>query len=287
MISKDLQNLYSVLNLSKLPKDIKISTITITCKVDTTFNTKNIENFLDLDDDIITIKSIDTNKSLLITKKRRRTKTKKTKKNAFYNQVSIGIKKQNADVKKSIINTKLFINGAIQITGCKSSADFVYVMTTLFKKMSIVKAVYDDRINKIVDRPFVDDYDALDIERLKNIKIAMINSNFNIGFSIDREKLYRLLIHKNVRCSYDPIIHACVNIKYEFDYKKKISIFVFEKGTVIITGVNNCEQIQSAYDFIYSFLKKNYSYVSKTSAETNDCDILNILRKCNININDC
>ena len=44
--------------------------------------------------------------------------------------------------------------------------------------------------------------------------IRMINTNFNIGFQINREKLYQLLIENGFDVSFDPIVHACVNIKY-------------------------------------------------------------------------
>lgn len=279
MISKDLYNLYSILDLSQLPKSIKISTITLTCQINTTFDNKNIENFLDLDSDIVTIKSLDVNKSLLITKKRRKTKTKKSKKNAFYNQVSIGIKKECDINKKGIINIKLFINGSMQITGCKCIDDFLNTLSVLFTKLRVTKAIFDETKNIMVDKPFVGNIDELQINNIKNIKIAMINSNFNVGFSINREKLFCLLIDKNISCSYDPIIHACVNIKYNYDCKKKISIFVFEKGTVIITGVNNCDQILEAHKFINNYLHSNYSNIMKRSVDDNYDDILRIVKK--------
>ena len=46
-------------------------------------------------------------------------------------------------------------------------------------------------------------------------EIRMINTNFDVGFQINREKLYHLLMgNDELDVFYDPIIHACVNIKY-------------------------------------------------------------------------
>ena len=97
----------------------------------------------------------------------------------------------------------------------------------------------------------------------------MINSNFNIGFKVDRDKLYDLIHTKNIaECSYDPIIHACVNIKYECD-KKTVSIFVFESGSIIITGANNGKHILDAYNFINKLLCNNYKQIYKSNILSN------------------
>ena len=69
-------------------------------------------------------------------------------------------------------NVKLFNNGSVVLTGCKYYDDIIYIFNR------IKKYICND--NKYID--------------LENIKINMINTNFNIGFNINREKLYKLLI---------------------------------------------------------------------------------------------
>ena len=87
----------------------------------------------------------------------------------------------------------------------------------------------------------------------------MINTNFNIGFQINREKLYQLLIENGYDVSFDPIVHACVNIKYTIsELNKTVSIFVFESGSITIAGSNSCEQILYTYNFINKFILSNY-----------------------------
>ena len=50
--------------------------------------------------------------------------------------------------------------------------------------------------------------------------------------------------------------------------KKKISIFVFQSGAIIITGANNVNHIMSAYEYITEKLKKNYNKIVKKKLDT-------------------
>ena len=79
-----------------------------------------------------------------------------------------------------------------------------------------------------------------------NFKIDMINSNFFINYKINGEKLYKLLQREKMTCRYEPCMHPGVNIKYkllENEEQKKVSIFVFQSGNIIITGAKNKNRI--------------------------------------------
>ena len=67
----------------------------------------------------------------------------------------------------------------------------------------------------------------------------MINTNFNIGYTINRDKLYKLLIQNfdSSRFKFENLIHAGVYIRFD-----NINIFIFEKGSIIII-VNDIEKI--------------------------------------------
>jgi len=170
--------------------------------------------------------------------------------------------------KNKTTNIKLFTNGAIQMTGCKSMEGAMEALTKIFTELKTVKATLDYKLNRGVERNFATNTEILGIDNIFDVKICMINSNFCIEFNIDRDKLFDLLIRDKIECSYDPIIHACVNIKYEHR-EKTISIFVFESGAVIITGARNCNQIVEAYNFINKYLLKNYNYINKNNILTN------------------
>ncbi|AYV78689.1 MAG: TATA box binding protein [Edafosvirus sp.] len=262
------QKIIHSINLKNLPEDIIISTMTIVCKVETEFKVDNIGKYIDLSyNNIISVRygSSLESRSLLPKKKEKEKKKKKKKKN-FYNQVSVVIKPK----KNNPINVKLFNNGSIQMTGCKSLENAVEVLGKLFDKLKTVKAIVDPiTVNKVIEKPFVTNYTNLSLGAVKDFRIAMINSNFNIGFKIDRDKLYGLLLENDFECTYDPIMHACVNIKHVYSELKNISIFVFESGAIIITGANSCDHITSAYNFINKYLLSNYKEIVKSDMLTN------------------
>ena len=43
----------------------------------------------------------------------------------------------------------------------------------------------------------------------------------------------------------------------ENDALKEVSIFIFQKGNIIITGARSIDQLKSAYLLIYNILKEN------------------------------
>ena len=253
------------LDLEKLPEEISISAMTIVCKINTEFYVSNIGRYINLKHNgILSVKhgnsEVPHNRSLL-SRKQAVAKIKKKRK-SFYNQVTLIVK--NSPNKKPA-NIKLFSNGSIQMTGCKNIDNVIDVVKKVFEELKVVKAVVDFRNDNIIEKPFVSNPDSLDISNLYDIKICMINSNFSIGFNIDRDKLYEISLRNKIECSFDPNKHAGVNIKYDHD-EKTISIFVFESGAIIITGACTCFQITGAYNFINSYLLNNYNNIKKNTS---------------------
>lgn len=266
--SENISDAKGVLKIENIPDDITISTMTIVCKTKTTFNVGNIGRYLELKQEIIfSVKygtKPETNRTLDC-KKRRRNLKNKTKKRNFYNQVSVEAK----STKGKTINIKLFSNGSIQMTGCKDIENSLDALNNLFNELHKIKAVYDPKTGKIIEKPYVNSHEMMSLQKITDLKIAMINSNFNIGFKIDRDKLFELMQKQGyVDCTYDPIIHACVNIKYESG-GKAVSIFVFESGSIIITGANNGKHINDAYNFINKLLCNNYKIIYKSDVLSN------------------
>jgi|LauGreDrversion4_2_1035121.scaffolds.fasta_scaffold565497_1 TATA-box binding protein (TBP) (component of TFIID and TFIIIB) len=263
----------SKLELLNLPYDLVISTTTITCHLDITFNVENIGLYFNDFDDVIIgkrygnriVNNLINVKKLKIGKKKKR----REKKN-FYNQVSLifrsatlmGLDPEILDIKEKFktVNIKLFINGSIQMTGCKHLNNIKKSLEILFDKLKTCKAILNREL-KFDIKPFVDDITKLDINKVTNFKIVMINTNFNIQFQINREKLHYLLKELGFDVTFDPIIHACVNIKYHIPntFNKTISIFVFESGSITIAGSNSCQQVLDTYNFINKFILSNYS----------------------------
>ena len=172
------------------------------------------------------------------------------------------------------INMKLFQNGSIQMSGCKSIRNINIALNKLINRLSEIKGKIEN--NKIVEKKFVENSDNITI---KNFKVNMINSNYKININIDRYKLYTLLNMKKIKCTFEPCIRACVIVKYvppenNIDLKT-ISIFIFQKGNIIITGSRSKSHIMSAYEYINNILNTHINDISKQN-DTDDDEILNL-----------
>jgi TATA-box binding protein (TBP) (component of TFIID and TFIIIB) len=187
-------------------------------------------------------------------KKMLRKKRKKTKKKMFYNQATVHVFHEG-----KIMNVKLFNNGKLQITGLKGvnqAPALVQQLIEYFQDLSVMG------------------YDTF----LMNHKLVLINSDFDLGYEINRDVLHNEIVEAGVYSSYEPCIYPGVNIKYfmntnQFDGIcdclemcngkgradgdgdcKKVTIAVFKSGKVIITGGQHTDQLETAYRFIRNFI---------------------------------
>lgn len=118
--------------------DVKISTITLSTKLpDCQINLTNIGKYLDIDDEIVGIKfnyadlSIMKGKySTTIYKKAKVKDAEKINKALFYNQISIILNNSGNNV-----NVKLFGNGSLHLTGCKSIDEGTIVTRKIYDKL--------------------------------------------------------------------------------------------------------------------------------------------------------
>lgn len=207
-------------------------------------------------------------------------KKKENKSKRFDNQLTV-IYKYNDE---SLMNIKMFKNGNIQITGVKSIQDGSKMIDIL---VSVIK-------NICINEPKA----VKDIEKISNVnyKVALINSDFKIGFEIKRDKLYTILINNyHNKCSFEPCIYPGVKIQYfwnSHNYKengvcycktqcsvgkndghgenrcKKITIAVFQSGCIIITGAQTTEQIDEVYNFICNVLNHHFEHLKKVNLNT-------------------
>ena len=217
-------------------------------------------------------------------------------------------KKKKKSEKPKIMNIKLFINGSIQMTGCKHFDNIIKVLKIVFERIVKKKNVYNNEKKCYEEKCFVNSYDIkevndkkniyiqqnkkieekkfltkiyselklgnvhdISLDKVKNFKTGMINTNFKIGFKVNREILSTKLDNvENVTATYDPISHASVDSKLYIPHlDKKISIFIFESGSITIAGAKSYEQIKYAYKFINKFILENYRelYVKSITTE--------------------
>lgn len=267
------------------PDEAKISTMTICLDMGNNciFDCYNIGKFLKLDHKFIEeIKFCDENDVQIrslnkkkLKQKRKKKINKKTKKNSFYNQVTIIVK--ISDTKT--INIKLFKNGSIQMTGCNSLENTKESIRKLFEILNKPRYLLNLQEKTIKEIKFLQTDKKITVKDIKKGNVHLINCNFDIGFNINRDKLFDMISNKHnesileikknsniiidddspqkyIDSTFDPIRHACVNIKLNHPIKT-VTIFVFESGSIIILG-KSCRQIRDAYNFINILLLTNY-----------------------------
>ena len=253
--------------------DYKVSTIT--CNA-------NIGNDIDIDlsilyehitpseenNNIIWIQNLRDNSQFTkgtYPKKIRKSKKKNKKKNRFDNQITI-IFKININY---MPNIKIFKNGNIQLTGIKNTNDTEYIAYHIINK---IKDIYNN-IDKNIDKNNNNDF--ISSLEYSNFKIRMINTDFKTytddkfknKFIIRRKELHNILISKkyNNKSSFQPGIYQGVKLEYYYNKNndgkcicefhsfnkknistdcKKVTVAIFESGSVLITGGITFEQVQ-------------------------------------------
>lgn len=259
------------LNTDTLPFGVKISTLGMSGKLGITANIPNIKKYLELSDtDIITIK--EGNEFVKTISKDIKVKTKITKK--FENQITLVIRCYEGEYdsleEETKINVKIFTNGSIQMAGCKCREDINLVLNKLLVRLSEVKYYKEDgELKKIT---FVDDPDMVrtgkkvidnkEFDYFKSLqskfKIDLINSNYQVRFKINRTKLHDILVSSKIKSSYESDNRPAVIVKFlPPNTDKEISIFVYQKGHIIITGVKTMLNLENSYHFINNILKEN------------------------------
>lgn len=192
-------------------------------------------------------------------------------KNAFYNCFAIIMRFVYQNEFKEI-HVKIFNTGKMEIPGILDAAF-----------LEIVKKMILQTLLPLVDHDvyFVDN---------RNNDSVLINSNFNCGFYINREKLHSILRSSkyNIEAVYDPCSYPGVKCKFYFhheigfdqekqcgtiqndDYQNKlselnsnnkyteVSFMIFRTGSCLIVG--NCSEniLMFIYDFIKSLLQTEY-----------------------------
>jgi TATA-box binding protein (TBP) (component of TFIID and TFIIIB) len=204
-------------------------------------------------------------------KKKRRTKRKANQSNnPFYNQITIVIRINEGPFEnihnEPQLNIKLFQNGSIQISGLKNIEFANRALNKLIYCLGQSKGKF---INGVIEEiKFVAEPSVMNIT---NFDIYMINSNYMVNMMIDRSKLYKLLLMKRVKAQYEKCVRACVIIKYvpptQNKEDKDVSVFIFEKGNIIITGARNFYHIIDTYNYINSILLDHVDEIIKKDDE--------------------
>ena len=250
--------------IKNLPKGVSISTMCAGCKLGTSINIDNIYNFLKLNsDDILSVKLNDEkHRTLIAQKKTSRTSKKPTKNNSFYNSITIVVRVNEGDytdlTTERKVNMGVFKNGSIQMSGVKK---YKYTNKALNKLVYRLKEIENDI-------HFIDNYDSIGIH---DFNIYMINSEYKLSTQINRTRLFQILYTQKVKCSYEKCMRACVIVKYSpttnNPENEEVTICIFEKGSIKISGARNLEQMKESYHYINRLLLQNINEIIKNDED--------------------
>jgi hypothetical protein len=182
-------------------------------------------------------------------------------KRAFFNcfVLIMRVKEPSSDVFKEM-HVKVFNTGKLEIPGIQSDVSLTHVLNLL---IGILKPIVGDDIGYIPDK----------------CETVLINSNFNCGYFINRDKLFNILKYKyRIHSNYDSCSYPGIQCKfyyvpelgeenqtgqkpnpsmsssysYSIENVNEISFMIFRTGSVLIVG--RCGE--NVLFCIYNFLKK-------------------------------
>jgi TATA-box binding protein (TBP) (component of TFIID and TFIIIB) len=205
--------------------------------------------------------------------------TAKVKKR-FFNQASLVFRLDLSNVEGAVehgspyfkeTNIKLFKNGGFQMTGI-SSSDMAHA--------ALHQLIANNKDRGIwTTAPYI-----------KTFNVCMMNSDYNVGKAIRRDRLYRILVEKyGLQSTFEPMRYQGVNTKFFWNAVKpisappgicpcpipcegdadgsaigkckKITISPFRTGSIIITGAKEPKQLMDAYDFMNGILSEHADQV--------------------------
>lgn len=203
-------------------------------------------------------------------------------KNAFYNCFALIVRFYYKDEFKEI-HIKVFNTGKMEIPGVLNN-----------EVLEIIK----NKILHILQPHCETKLSYVEMEKDDNV---LINSNFNCGYYIHREKLHAILKSDKygIETAYDPCSYPGVKCKFYFNNEQgfdksiqtgviskedrsmklselsdsekytEVSFMVFRTGSCLIVGNCNERILNFVYNFIKQMLHDEYTHIRVLNADTN------------------
>ena len=203
-------------------------------------------------------------------------------KNAFYNCFALIVRFYYKEEFKEI-HIKVFNTGKMEIPGVLNN-----------EVLEIIK----NKILCILQPHCETTLSYVEMEKDDNV---LINSNFNCGYYIHREKLHAILKSDKygIETAYDPCSYPGVKCKFYFNNEQgfdksiqtgviskedrsmklselsdsekytEVSFMVFRTGSCLIVGNCNERILNFVYDFIKQMLHDEYTHIRVLNADTN------------------
>ena len=222
--------------------------------------TKRLENENNVDEQIISriinpngrIKFRDIRKISIGLCQKDITSYRSKKRSAFYNCFVLLLRINQDDVFKEI-HVKVFNTGKLEIPGIRDDSTLILTLDLL------VNVLQEYSGDKTIS------YD------LSKSETVLINSNFNCGFYLNRDKLLDILKYKyKIDCVFDACQYPGIQCKYNYqakDVKYKLSFMIFRTGSILIVGKCDEDVLYKVYNYIKEILDTEYQNIYINSSE--------------------
>ncbi len=191
-------------------------------------------------------------------------------KSAFYN-CFVMILRLDVDGIFKEFHVKVFNTGKMELPGIQDEETFNILLDHVIQTI----------------KPYTSDDISYDKETIETV---LINSNFNCGYYVNRDKLYDLLKYKyNIQSIYDPCTYPGIQCKFYFNpdiniqtgsqiseenkhlYKNvcQVSFMIFRTGSVLIVGRCDESVLIKIYEFLKKMLIDEYKTVGKCLIDSN------------------
>jgi len=202
------------------------------------------------------------------------------KRSAFYNCFVVILRILHENVFREI-HVKVFNTGKLEIPGIQTAG---LLPKTL------------DLLVRIICKANPTSYNTLSYIPNKS-ETVLINSNFNCGYYINRDKLYEILRKKyKINSAYDPCSYPGIQSEFYYDKTKtvqdgrqcldgepdvkqklnvvynknvsKISFMMFRTGSVLIVGKCDESMLYEIYDFLKNILEDEFANINNGIVES-------------------
>ena len=183
------------------------------------------------------------------------------KKQAFYNCFVMIIRLKVDELFREF-HIKVFNTGKMEIPGVQNDHMFELVLKSIVE--------------------ILQPYTEKELSYKQTSDTVLINSNFNCGFYIDRERLYDILKYKyNIHAIYDPCSYPGIQSKFYYNndigiqtgiqinsenkdkYKNitEVSFMIFRTGSVLIVGMCEENVLIEIYEFLKVLFKAEFNEI--------------------------
>ena len=179
------------------------------------------------------------------------------------------VKSPTDDILFKEMHVKVFNTGKLEIPGIQDDRTLIQVLDLLVR---ILRPVLGEDLNYQKER----------------CETVLINSNFNCGYYINRDKLFHLMKYKyRINSNYDSCSYPGIQCKFyyipggviqtgqqptslENQQYYELSFMIFRTGSILIVGKCNDSILMQVYNFIKKILEEEFHIIQMGLVETHN-----------------